>query len=111
MFSKLALFAVATMAVLVAAAPAPSIENSCNTGPTQCCNSMHSAESQEGTALLGLVGIVVGSVKGQIGANCSPITAIGLSNGASCTQQPVCCSDNSFNGLIAIGCSPVNVNT
>ena len=40
MFSKLALFAVASMAVFVAAAPAdPSsvIENSCNSGPIQCC--------------------------------------------------------------------------
>ncbi|KAF8147855.1 hydrophobin [Crassisporium funariophilum] len=110
MFSKLALFAVATMAVLVAAAPTPSIENSCNTGPAQCCNSMHSAESHEGNALLALVGVAVGSVTGQIGATCSPITAIGLGGGASCTQQPVCCSDNSFNGLIAIGCSPVNIN-
>ncbi|KDR72920.1 hypothetical protein GALMADRAFT_142629 [Galerina marginata CBS 339.88] len=115
MFSKIALFAAASMAVFVAAAPAPGgseggVYNSCNTGPVQCCNSLVESDSQEGTWLTALVGIAVGTVTGQVGANCTPITLIGTGKGASCTSSPVCCSNNSFNGLVAIGCSPVNIN-
>ncbi|KAF8875137.1 hypothetical protein BD779DRAFT_1678405 [Infundibulicybe gibba] len=40
---------------------------------------------------------------------CSPISAIGL-GGNSCSAQPVCCSNNSFNGIVALGCTPVNLN-
>lgn len=37
MFSKLALFTAATMAVFVAASSDGGISNSCNTGEVQCC--------------------------------------------------------------------------
>ncbi|KAJ3517683.1 hypothetical protein NLJ89_g359 [Agrocybe chaxingu] len=110
MFSKLALFTAAAMAVFVAAAPAGGIENSCNTGPVQCCNSVYEKESKEANILAALVGVVVGPITGLVGAQCSPITAIGLGSGASCTSQPVCCSNNKFNGLVALGCSPININ-
>ncbi|KAF4622374.1 hypothetical protein D9613_009285 [Agrocybe pediades] len=111
MFSKVAVLFAASMAVFVAAAPAPGgIENSCNSGPVQCCNSLMDSDSSQANVLLSLLNVVVGPITGQIGASCSPITAIGLGSGASCSSQPVCCSNNSFNGLIAIGCSPINLN-
>ncbi|CAA7263581.1 unnamed protein product [Cyclocybe aegerita] len=115
MFSKIALFTVAAMAAFVAASPAPGgseggIHNSCNTGPVQCCNSLHKKESKDANILAALVGVAVDSVGAYVGAQCSPITAIGLGSGASCGSQPVCCSNNSFNGVVAIGCSPINVN-
>jgi len=83
----------------------------CNVGSQQCCSSVQSASSPS-TALLSLLtllGIDVGSLTGQVGVTCSPITVIGAS-GTSCTAQPVCCTDNSFNGLVALGCTPINLN-
>ncbi|KDR72900.1 hypothetical protein GALMADRAFT_142612 [Galerina marginata CBS 339.88] len=113
MFSKVVLVAVASMAISVAAAPAPSdggINNSCNTGPVQCCNAVYDSKSTEGTILTALLGAALGSFSGQFGVSCSPITAVGTGGGASCSSSPVCCSNNSFNGLVAIGCSPININ-
>ncbi|KAF4621216.1 hypothetical protein D9613_000092 [Agrocybe pediades] len=81
----------------------------CNTGDLQCCSSVQSASSPSVAGLLGLLGIVVGSVTGLVGATCSPISAIGI-GGNSCSAQPVCCSNNTFNGVVALGCTPVNLN-
>ncbi|KAF9456268.1 hypothetical protein BDZ94DRAFT_1137253, partial [Collybia nuda] len=45
-------------------------------------------------ALLGLLGIDVGSITGIVGLTCSPLTII-RGGGSSCTAQPVCYSNNS----------------
>ncbi|KAF8799976.1 fungal hydrophobin [Phlegmacium glaucopus] len=110
MFSKLALFAVASMAVFVAAAPTEGgIENSCNTGPVQCCNQYHQASSSQADFLKGIFNIAAGPISGDVGATCTPITGIGAS-GTSCSSQPVCCNNNKFEGVVAFGCSPINFN-
>ncbi|KAH7921165.1 fungal hydrophobin, partial [Leucogyrophana mollusca] len=82
----------------------------CDTGDLQCCNSVESASSPSATALLGLLGIVLSSVDVLVGLTCDPISAIGIGSGATCNAEPVCCENNSFNGLISLGCSPVNLN-
>ncbi|KAF9460400.1 fungal hydrophobin [Collybia nuda] len=79
----------------------------CNTGAIQCCNSVTQANNPVAALLIGLLGIVVGP-NVAVGLTCSPLSVIGI-GGNSCTQQPVCCQNNSFNGLIAIGCSPINI--
>ncbi|KAF5310912.1 hypothetical protein D9619_007759 [Psilocybe cf. subviscida] len=109
---KLAAFTtVAAVATLAAATPTggsgPS--NQCNTGSLQCCNSVQNADSKSIAGLLSLLGIVVGTITGQVGVTCSPITVIGAS-GTSCSAQPVCCTNNSFNGVVALGCTPINLN-
>ncbi|KDR84489.1 hypothetical protein GALMADRAFT_237367 [Galerina marginata CBS 339.88] len=81
----------------------------CNTGDLQCCQSVQSASTPSVASLLTLLGVVVGSVTAPVGVTCSPISVIGL-GGNSCSAQPVCCSNNSFNGIVALGCSPVNLN-
>ncbi|KAF4614951.1 hypothetical protein D9613_003327 [Agrocybe pediades] len=81
----------------------------CNTGDLQCCSSVQSASSPSVAGLLGLLGVPLGSVTGLVGLTCSPITAIGIA-GNSCSAQPVCCSNNTFNGVVALGCTPVNLN-
>ncbi|KDR74251.1 hypothetical protein GALMADRAFT_157512 [Galerina marginata CBS 339.88] len=102
-------------ATLAAATVAPVRRNDappasqCNTGDLQCCDSVQSATSPSAIAALALVDVVVGSVTGLVGITCSPISAIGV-GGNSCSAQPVCCSNNSFNGVVAIGCTPVNIN-
>ncbi|KAF4618941.1 hypothetical protein D9613_010139 [Agrocybe pediades] len=112
-FKVLAALAFATVVTAQAdagtgTAPPPPV-NVCDTGSLQCCQSTQSATSQPVASLLGLLGIALGSVTGLVGLTCSPITAIGVS-GNSCSAQPVCCSNNSFNGIVALGCTPVNVN-
>ncbi|KIJ57419.1 hypothetical protein M422DRAFT_149325, partial [Sphaerobolus stellatus SS14] len=75
----------------------------------QCCNSVTSASDPLTAALLGLLGIVLQSVDVLIDTRCTPITVIGVGSGANCTQQPVCCTDNNFNGLVNIGCTPISL--
>ncbi|KAF8153772.1 fungal hydrophobin-domain-containing protein [Crassisporium funariophilum] len=87
----------------------PTPASQCNTGDLQCCNSAQAANSAAASALLGLLGIVVQDVTAIVGITCSPITAIGV-GGNSCSAQPVCCSNNSFHGVVALGCTPVNLN-
>ncbi|EDQ99412.1 type 1 hydrophobin [Laccaria bicolor S238N-H82] len=109
MFSKV-LFVAATLATFVAATPVPDgVSNSCNTGSLQCCNQTFSSTSGEANLLGALLNLNLGQLTGQIGLSCTPISVIGLGQGASCTQQPVCCSGNTFNGLINVGCTPISL--
>jgi hypothetical protein len=93
--------------------------------------------SQSGTKFSGSLG---GTLTSPGGATCTPITAFGTGSGGTCTQQPVCCTNNtqvslhhalvhrrlairtdgmttfSFpfsmqKGLVNISCVPVNTNT
>ncbi|TDL24350.1 fungal hydrophobin, partial [Rickenella mellea] len=81
----------------------------CNTAPVQCCNSVQPAGSSAVSKILALLGVVVQDVNVPVGLTCSPITAVGVGSGASCNNQAVCCENNSFNGIVAIGCTPVNI--
>ncbi|GLB44708.1 putative hydrophobins [Lyophyllum shimeji] len=83
--------------------------NQCNTGPVQCCNSVQSADNENVAGLLGVLGIIAQGATGQVGFDCNPISGIAIA-GNSCSAQPVCCENNQFNGLIAVGCNPINVN-
>ncbi|KIJ29213.1 hypothetical protein M422DRAFT_188764 [Sphaerobolus stellatus SS14] len=107
---KLSFVIPAAAAVLAAAAPSPNGGDSqCNTGSISCCNTVQSASSDPISSLLGLLGIVLGDVTALVGLGCTPITAIGLGQGANCAQQPVCCTGNEFNGLINVGCTPISL--
>ncbi|KAI0755673.1 fungal hydrophobin-domain-containing protein [Fomes fomentarius] len=116
MFSRALVLAVSAMPLLAAATPA-NIEartnggggDSCNTGPVQCCNSTATAGSAAGSAILGLLGIVVQDLNLLLGLNCSPITVIGGGVGGDCSAQTVCCQDNSHGSLISIGCIPITL--
>ncbi|KIM37511.1 hypothetical protein M413DRAFT_30966 [Hebeloma cylindrosporum] len=102
MFSKVALFVAAAFA-------ASAMAGSCNSGPVQCCRSLHAAGSTGANTLLSLVGVVVQGITGQVGAQCNPITVIGAGAGANCASFPVCCEQNFFNQGVGINCSPVTV--
>ncbi|THU91485.1 hypothetical protein K435DRAFT_674080, partial [Dendrothele bispora CBS 962.96] len=56
-----------------------------------------------------LLGIVVQDVNALVGVTCSPISVIGV-GGDSCSANPVCCENNSFNGIVALGCVPVDLS-
>ncbi|KAF8954039.1 fungal hydrophobin-domain-containing protein [Flammula alnicola] len=83
--------------------------NNCDTGSTLCCASTQTSSPTLLSTLSGALGVVLPEVDGLIGVTCTPIDVVGVS-GTSCSQQPVCCSDNSFNGVIALGCNPLNLN-
>ncbi|KAL0945827.1 hypothetical protein HGRIS_012111 [Hohenbuehelia grisea] len=80
----------------------------CNTGSTLCCNSTGHANDGLIGLILGLLGVVIKDLTVLIGVTCSPLTVIGAGSN-SCSHQPVCCTNNSFNGVIATGCSPINL--
>ncbi|EIW61046.1 fungal hydrophobin [Trametes versicolor FP-101664 SS1] len=104
-FAALPLLAVATP--LEARNDAPA--SSCSTGALQCCESTTTAGSKSAAAILGLLGVVVQDVTAIVGLSCSPITVVGVGAGSSCSADTVCCEDNSFGGLISIGCLPVSL--
>ncbi|KAF9462399.1 fungal hydrophobin-domain-containing protein [Collybia nuda] len=104
MFSKVALLATLSLALSALAG-----STKCNTGEIQCCQSLHQSQQEGVTKLVTLLGAGVQGVKTMVGTNCSPLSVVGVGSGASCTQQPVCCEENKFNGLIAIGCTPANI--
>ncbi|KAK0186257.1 fungal hydrophobin-domain-containing protein [Armillaria mellea] len=80
------------------------------TGTAQCCDSTESPSdlSPSVATLLGSLGVVVSDLTADVGVTCSPISVIGV-GGTSCSSQTVCCDDNHFNGLVALGCTPINV--
>ncbi|TFK65994.1 fungal hydrophobin [Pluteus cervinus] len=106
MFSKVAFIATAVLAITVAATPVPT--NQCNTGKIQCCNSVQESSSSSVTDMCSLLGIAAGEVQGLVGMNCSPMSVLAVA-GNFCNSQPVCCTNNNFNGLVALGCSPINL--
>ncbi|KAL9711372.1 hypothetical protein Ac2012v2_005918 [Leucoagaricus gongylophorus] len=88
----------------------PRDGGNCNTGPIQCCNQVQQASNVSPDLLGGLLGLGLGPITGLVGLTCNPITAILGGGGNSCSGQSVCCSDNSFGGLISLGCTPINFN-
>ncbi|KAF8985269.1 fungal hydrophobin-domain-containing protein [Cyathus striatus] len=101
---KSAAFATLSLATFAAATGS----DQCTTGSLQCCQSTGTASSSSIASLLAIVGVAVQDVTGLVGVTCSAISGVGV-GGDSCTAQPVCCTNNSFNGVIALGCSPINI--
>ncbi|KAF7349064.1 Hydrophobin [Mycena venus] len=59
-----------------------------------CCSKVGDANDPTIAPLLSLLGVVA---TGPVGVNCSPL-------GNSCSGQAVCCANNNFGGMIALGC-------
>ncbi|KAI0315418.1 fungal hydrophobin-domain-containing protein [Amylostereum chailletii] len=126
MFSKLTLSAVVLAFAGTAAAggsppvtttvtvtaPAPTgtePASQCDTAPVQCCDSVGTAGSSVVAPILSNLGIIVQDSDVPVGITCSPLSIIGV-GGNDCSANAVCCENNDFNGLVAIGCVPVNLN-
>ncbi|EJD00316.1 fungal hydrophobin [Fomitiporia mediterranea MF3/22] len=88
-------------------APTPAASIQCNGGSLLCCNNVEPA--RDAGFLLSLLGIVLQDLDVLVGVTCSALTSDSAESG-SCNFSPVCCENNSFGGLIAIGCEPVNIN-
>ncbi|KAK0434475.1 hydrophobin [Armillaria borealis] len=108
MFARLSTFTLLALPLLATATAIPRDSATCASGTAQCCQSTQSPTSASMQTLAGLLGIVLGGLTGNVGLTCSPITVLGLGTN-QCTNQVVCCQNNTFNGLIALGCNPINV--
>nr|AHZ18305.1 hydrophobin 9 [Tricholoma vaccinum] len=117
MFSKVALFAVATFALLVAGGPIPQAGsgsiNQCNNGQMLCCSEVNKSNTKAGADALALASVPVQNAITTVGSNCNPITSGGpmggaAASGAKCAAQPVCCNQSYLSGLVGNSCIPIN---
>jgi len=79
-------------------------DNKCKSGAIQCCNSVSNSANPVVKTISGLVKAKLPTDNIPIGLGCS---AIGEH---SCSSHTVCCEDNSYSGLIAIGCIAINIS-
>ncbi|KAK0184039.1 hydrophobin [Armillaria mellea] len=111
MFARISTFTLLALPLLATAtAVLPRADGmACGTnGTTQCCNSVQNV-SLSVLLLVDAKSEQIGDLTADVGMTCSPITVIGA-GGTSCTTQTVCCNNNTFNGLVALGCTPININ-
>ncbi|KAF9218472.1 fungal hydrophobin [Gyrodon lividus] len=118
MFIRASILALPLVGLVAVANAAPSSEaivardspstNQCNTGAIQCCNQTFDVIASSVTGSLLDPADILAGVEGIVGLNCSPIASV-LGGGSTCQQQPICCTGNTYNGLINVGCSPVNI--
>ncbi|KIK80821.1 hypothetical protein PAXRUDRAFT_157609 [Paxillus rubicundulus Ve08.2h10] len=95
------------IASLVALATADG-HSQCTTGQIVCCNDLKSADAVANlSSITGLLATEAG-LFGNVGVRCSTLTVIGEGKSCIANQQPLCCLDNNYNGLVSLGCSPIN---
>ncbi|PBK84057.1 Sc3 protein [Armillaria gallica] len=116
MFSRIpftALLALPLLATAIHVLPRGGGEGvACATGTVQCCDDTQSPTELTApvSTLLGTLGVVIGQLTGNVGVSCVPITVIGV-GGTQCSSsnEVDCCSDNNYNGLVSLGCSPLDI--
>ncbi|KAI0033490.1 fungal hydrophobin [Vararia minispora EC-137] len=104
MFARLSVVALLAAALAIAA---PQTSTSCNSGSTQCCNSIQPASSQQAADLLSLIGVNLQGLNIPIGIDCTPINVLGIGSN-SCQQQVACCQGGT-SGTIGLGCVPIGI--
>ncbi|THH13558.1 hypothetical protein EW146_g6668 [Bondarzewia mesenterica] len=108
MFARIASLSVLALALVASASPSPKSSTSqCDAGTLQCCQTVGKSNDPSIAKELGLLGVVVQGVAVPIGISCTPITVIGVGSGANCAQQPACCTGEQ-DGLVTLGCTPIN---
>ncbi|KAK0240766.1 hydrophobin-251 [Armillaria nabsnona] len=109
MFSRISTLTVAALVAYAAAATTTTVTGGkCNTGSLQCCKSVQDPSSSAVQSALGALNIPIGIVTANVGLTCDPITVVGLGT-TQCANQPACCDNNNYNGVVALGCTPVNL--
>ncbi|KAF4585043.1 hypothetical protein EYR40_001877 [Pleurotus pulmonarius] len=128
MYSQsMVLLAAAFASFAVASPMALHGAGSCSTGPVHCCDSVEHHTQPHANTLArgsGLLGLDIETLVGNIGLGCSPIglsstdwyaiisdcrVRLSYSHSLS-TAQTVCCDDVTFDGKVAVGCTPVNLS-
>ncbi|PCH34686.1 hypothetical protein WOLCODRAFT_78828, partial [Wolfiporia cocos MD-104 SS10] len=74
-----------------------------------CCDSkLYRADSPEGAGVLSAHGTQGISGEKLVATGCGSYGLLGISDGSTCNQAPVCCEGNSF-GLIGVGCNTIPI--
>ncbi|KAG6374173.1 fungal hydrophobin [Boletus reticuloceps] len=98
---------------LLASASHLEARTTCNSGSVNCCNSVQTYKEAVNKPEFSFLKTVLAQVdvvaSTPLGLTCNPISVIGV-GGNSCSQQTVCCDNNNFNGVVAVGCTPINAN-
>ncbi|PCH34689.1 hypothetical protein WOLCODRAFT_165744 [Wolfiporia cocos MD-104 SS10] len=77
-------------------------------GTVQCCEGETFSKDSEGAyALMQVLGISVDALSKKVLATGCSSSGIGILNGNTCKSSPMCCDDNSFGGLVGIGCNDI----
>ncbi|KAG6835096.1 hypothetical protein H0H93_004873 [Arthromyces matolae] len=105
----LTMFALSRLAT-VAAAALLILPSSIIAAPAALSGRSQSSSSVVQNLLPGLLGIAIGALNIPVGLDCDPVGVLVGITGVDCSAQTVCCEDNTFNGVIAIGCVPINLN-
>ncbi|ETW76631.1 hydrophobin-like protein [Heterobasidion irregulare TC 32-1] len=110
MFARLSLLSVLGLVLVAAAHPSPSTKRTgqCNTGKLNCCDTVGKSDDPSISKQLGLLGVVLQGLSVPVGLSCDPIDLIGVGDGSNCAQQPACCTGDVQNGLVNLGCTPIN---
>ncbi|EMD35894.1 hypothetical protein CERSUDRAFT_84984 [Gelatoporia subvermispora B] len=93
----------------------------CSPAQIQCCDNVASGDSDHMRAVAKALNMNIDpnmtygtgcAAGGMPGAGGMPNAGgmVGVGGGTTCTSAPMCCEDNSFGGLIGIGCAPIPVN-
>ncbi|KAH9939672.1 hydrophobin, partial [Epithele typhae] len=83
----------------------------CNTGSLQCCQTTVDNDTIQGQqTIAGLLGVALDGITGLVGLQCAPIGVIAIESGNACNQTPICCNNNTYQGLINIGCVPIIIH-
>ncbi|KAJ9396391.1 fungal hydrophobin [Paecilomyces variotii] len=77
-----------------------------------CCETIANTDDTNVASTLSKIGVSPEEAKGPVGLTCTPITTLGevVDLGTRCNSNAVCCSNNTYNGLINFGCIPINLN-
>ncbi|TFK22067.1 hypothetical protein FA15DRAFT_596806, partial [Coprinopsis marcescibilis] len=84
----------------------------CNGGEVLCCNALESADNLSAPVrgFLSVLEIDATQFTGQVGVTCTGVNVIGAGASPSCSTQQVCCNSNNYNGVVALGCTPINAS-
>ncbi|KAF9457569.1 fungal hydrophobin-domain-containing protein [Collybia nuda] len=116
-FTSASALAVLALPLLTAATVLPRTTtpttpaSQCNVSNLKCCNSTQESDAllPPVTTLLGLLGINLSDLTALVGVTCGGLNILSLGV-SDCTAQPVCCSNNNFSGIVALGCTLINLS-
>ncbi|PIL35392.1 hypothetical protein GSI_02118 [Ganoderma sinense ZZ0214-1] len=102
MTSRILALVVALLPVLGGAASLAA-RDTCDggTGTLLCCDLLASPNDPIVAPILASLGIPASSLDEPVGVTCTPLN----STQAQCPTQRACCTDNDFNGVVALDCT------
>ncbi|KAG2140582.1 fungal hydrophobin [Suillus clintonianus] len=84
-------------------------QSQCDTGYIKCCNGNNIySQTEPNLYELGLVDVAA-AVDAFVALECSGVSVVGTSSGCTANQQPLCCENEKYNGIVSIGCTPIGV--